>query len=292
MVWLAIGAMIGSVPGIALADAAETQQMQVSPASAEEGLELLPAASRGSGRDYGPARPGMGTPASTMDPGRVSIEVALADWQRDDQPGVRADTLLAASTTIRVGVADTTEIFASWSPYGHVRVRDTVTDEIAQANRVGDVALGLKKNLRSPDGSGFAIAAQPFVVLPVGRAPIGAGDWGAGVVLPASYDLSQSVNLQLTPEIDAATNSGGRGRHLAYSLVCGLGLKVTKALQATGELSAQRDMDPDGHATRLLGGVSLGWRVSDNLQLDIGGTVGFNHQTPDHRIYTGISRRI
>ena len=31
-------------------------------------------------RDYCPARPGLGSPACTIDPGRVSVETSLADW--------------------------------------------------------------------------------------------------------------------------------------------------------------------------------------------------------------------
>ena len=292
---LALGAMMSISPEAASADpldpVSEPEARAVTVSTQGSGLPVPPESSRASLRDYGPARPGMGTPPTTIDPGHVSVEIGLADWQRDDQPGVRADTLLTGSTTLRLGVGNSTEVFASWVGFGRVRVRDTDTGEVDEATRAGDVAIGLKRNLRHPDGSGLSIAAQPFVVLPVGRDPVGAGDWGAGVVFPASYAVSQTVGLQLTPEIDAATNGGGHGRHLAYSLVGGVGVQVAKPLQITVEMAGQRDLDPEGHTTRVFAGVSFGWKVSNSVQLDVGGTLGLNPDTPDHRLYAGISRR-
>ena len=154
----------------------------------------LPVAASAEQRSYGPLRPGLGTPANTMAPGQVSIETGFLDWQRDDTDGIRSDTLLVGETTVRVGVTPSIEVMAGWTPFGHVRVRDD-TGTVEQANRVGDAIIGFKTNLAHPDGSGLSAAVQPFVVLPVGRAPVGVGDWGAGVVAPISYDLSKTVNV-------------------------------------------------------------------------------------------------
>ncbi|RZM22949.1 MAG: hypothetical protein EOP67_49390, partial [Sphingomonas sp.] len=49
-------------------------------------------------RDYCPERPGIDTPACTMEKGRVSVETALADWTRDDGAGSREDNVLIADT--------------------------------------------------------------------------------------------------------------------------------------------------------------------------------------------------
>ena len=46
-------------------------------------------------RDLCPDRPGLGTPACTVDKGRVLLEVGLADWTRDDSGGTRTDTTVA-----------------------------------------------------------------------------------------------------------------------------------------------------------------------------------------------------
>lgn len=240
-------------------------------------------------RDYCPDRPGIGTPACTMAPGTVSVETSIADWTRDDQPGSRQDTVLIGDTLVRVGLSDAIEARVGWTPFGHDRVRDAAGVE--SANRVGDVSLGVKANLRNPDGSGLSVAALPFMTLPVGRTPIGDGDWGAGFLLPITHDLSDAVSLAVNPEVDAAVDGDGHGRHLAYSLAGGLAFKLNPAFTLTGEMQALRDRDPGGHATQALAALSLAWSATDDLQFDLFGAGGLNHDTPGARIYAGIARR-
>jgi hypothetical protein len=243
-------------------------------------------------RDYCPARPGLGTPACTIASGRVSIETGIADWTRDDNADERSDALLIGDTLVRIGLGDALEAQLGWTPFGHLRTRDKATGAVDKADRVGDVLVGLKANLRQPDGSGFSVAVQPFATLPVGRGPLGAGDWGAGVVVPVSFDLSPALNLQLSPEVDAATDEDRHGRHLAYGSVVGLGVSLSDAVGVTFEVAATRDDDPEGHTTEAYGAVSTSWTPSDDLQLDMGTNLGLNHNAADVEVYVGISRQL
>ncbi len=249
----------------------------------------LPGAAFAQERDYCPERPGIDTPACTMAPGRVSVETSIADWTRDDQPGSREDSILIGDTLVRVGLSDTIEARVGWTPFGHDRLRDATG--VDTANRIGDVSLGLKANVHNPDGSGFAVSVLPFVTLPVGRTPIGDGDWGGGVLLPVTYELSDTVSLDLTPELDAAVDTDGHGRHVAYSGAAGLAFKLDKALTLTGEVQALRDDDPTGATTQAVAALSLAWAAKDDLQFDVFGAAGLNHDTPDARIYAGVARR-
>ena len=240
-------------------------------------------------REYCPERPGLDTPACTIAPGKISVETSIADWTRDDQPGSREDSILFGDTLVRVGVSDTIEARIGWTPFGHDRMRDSTG--VDSVNGVGDVSLGMKANLLNPDGSGISVSVLPFVTLPVGRSSIGAGDWGAGFLVPVTYEISDTVSLDLTPEIDAAVDLDGNGRHLAYSSTAGLAVKVSKDFTLTGEVQALRDNDPDQHATQALAALSLAWMANDDLQFDILGAAGLNDDTPDTRVYAGISRR-
>lgn len=242
-------------------------------------------------RDYCPARPGLGTPACTIAPGKLSFETSIIDWSRDDTQGVRTDTILIADSGLRIGVTNNFEIQLAWTPYGHVRTRDLRSSGTATSDAVGDVTLAAKLNLRHPDGQGFAVAVQPFVTLPVGRSPIGAGDWGAGVLVPVTYDLGHGLNAQFTGEIDAATNSAGRGRHLAYSGTLGLSLDITKNLVATAEVQARRDDDPAGPSTQRESELSFAWMATPDLQLDAGVVLGLDKATSDVELIAGIARR-
>ena len=162
---------------------------------------------------------------------------------------------------------------------------------VARAGRAGDVTLGLKQNLVQPDGSGFSVALLPYGTIPVGREPVGAGDWGAGLLVPVSYEVSKGVKLALTPEIDAAVDEDGNGRHLAYGTAAGVSDELSKRISVTAELEALRDRDPSGHQTQELAGLSLAWQPQDTTQLDIGSNIGLNHAAPGVELYVGVSRK-
>jgi hypothetical protein len=254
-------------------------------------LMLLPTAAFADERDYCPARPGLGTPACTIAPGRVSVETSLGDWTREEDSSARSDTILIGDTLVRIGLTDTVEAQIGWTPFGHVRTRDRIAGIVDTADRTGDVLLGFKANLHHPDGSGFSVAIQPFATLPVGRSPLGAGDWGAGVVVPISFDLSKTLSLQLSPEADAAVDQDGTGRHFAASGTIGLGVKISDAVSGTIELQALRDEDPSGATNQALASLSIGWMASDDLQLDAGAVAGLDRDAPDAEFYMGVSRR-
>ncbi len=242
-------------------------------------------------RDFCADRPGLGTPACTVDPGRLQAEVGLADWTLDRRPDSRTDTVLAGDLQLRYGLGASTEARIGWTAYGHVRERDRTTGEVDTAARTGDMTLGIKRNLMNPDGSGTSIAILPEVTIPVGRQPVGAGDWGASLRVPADVALTRDIQLAFTPELDAAVDEDGDGRHLAYGTVVGLADKLSDALTATAELSAMRDRDPSGHATMALASVSLAYQPGKDSQLDLGAVTGLDHAAPDLELYVGVSRR-
>lgn len=240
-------------------------------------------------RPYCPARPGLATPACTIAPGRVSVETSLADWTLNKDGADRSDTVLIGATSVRLGLTDAIEAQIGWTPLGIVR--DRVGGSVDRRTRSGDVTLGAKANVANPDGSGLSLAFQPFVTLPLGRAPVGAGDWGAGMIVPVTYGLAHNVNLEFTPEIDAAPNQAGAGRHFAISGVVGVGFAATDKLTVTVEGKAVRDDDPSGKSTSERASLSVAWMVHENLQLDVGAVSRINHNAPDAEFYFGIARR-
>lgn len=240
-------------------------------------------------RDYCPERPGLNTPPCIIDKGHVSVETSLADWTLDKQGEDRSDTVLIGDTKVRIGLTDSVEAQIGWTPLGIVRQRSG--GRVDRVTGVGDVTLGVKANLRNPGGSGFSAALLPYVTLPVGRASVGAGDWGAGLLLPLSYSLSDTVSLAATPEVDAAVDADGDGRHLAYSGTAGVGVKLASSVTLTGEAQLLRDRDSGGHQTQALAALSLAVAAGKNLQFDVFGAGGLNHNTPDVQLYGGVSAR-
>ena len=236
-------------------------------------------------------RPGLGTPACTIDKGRVAIELGALDWSLERDSAKRTDSVVAGDLLLRYGLGDTLEAQIGWTAFGHVRVRDRLTGAVARSSGSGDVTLALRQNLANPDGSGFSAAFMPYATLPTGGGTIGAGDWSAGIVVPLSYELSDRIGISASPQVEAAVDSDRNGRHLAYGSVIGLSAALGEKLGAALELQATRDGDPSGHSTELLGSLSFAFQPRDGFQLDVGAVAGLNSASPDLEIYVGIARR-
>lgn len=242
-------------------------------------------------RDLCTDRPGLGSPPCTVEPGHVLVETGLGDFTRQRDGDGTVDTAIALDTLVRIGVADHAEVQVGWTPLGHVRTRMATGGAVTRQTRAGDALLAVQRNLRHPDGNGTSVAIRPFVTLPVGRRPVGAGDWGAGLVAPVAFDLTDRLHVELTPEIDAAVDEDGHGRHLAYGSVAGLVLDAGRTVSLTLEAQALRDRDPGGHATETRASLSATWQPSGDWQVDGGVVHGLNRDTPDVEAYIGLSRR-
>ena len=245
----------------------------------------------GEARDLCPDRPGLGTPTCTVEPGGIVAELGLGDWTRESEGGIRTDTVLLGDALLRIGVTQSLEAQLGWTAFGHTRTRDRVSGTIDKTGRVGDVTLALRQNLRNPDGSGFSLAVMPYATLPVGKAPIGAGDWSVGLLVPIGFDLTDTVSFALTPQADAAVDEDGEGRHLRFGSVAGLGFALGEQLSASTEIALYRDRDPAGHSTEALLGLSAGWQPDASMQFDIGLNLGLNADSPDSELYVGVVRR-
>ena len=242
-------------------------------------------------RDLCAERPGLDTPACTVDPGHVQVEFGLGDWTLDKQLSSRTDAIVAGDISARYGLGESTEVRFGWVAYGHHRTRDAATGAIDRVSGTGDVTFGLKQNLSNPSGDGFSIAVLPYATLPTGKAGISAGDWGAGVLLPTSYALTEMFTLEMTPEWDLAVDSDGSGRHGAYGSAAGLSVKLNEQWSMSVEGQLIRDLDPAGHSTEALAGAYVAWQPKDRIQFDAGAQTGLNRDTPDVEIYFGISEK-
>ncbi len=230
-------------------------------------------------RDYCPTRPSLGQSACTIEPGRYAVETALSDWERSSD----SDTVLFGDTLFRLGVTDRAELQVEWTPLGIARERPAGRN----VARTGDLQIGTRIALRNPDGKGLSYGLQPSVVVPVGRTPIGGGGWGAAMVAPVSYDLSDRLNLQFSPEVAWLPREEGGGNSVVTTATLGLGLTVSAACQFTTEIQVEHAERQTEHRLAL----AVAWQVSDDFFIDTGGAAGLDEHTPELRLYSGISRR-
>jgi hypothetical protein len=230
-------------------------------------------------------RPGLASSTCIVERNKVQVELAI-DWSFQEDGDARTDTLLAGDTVVRIGVDERTEVQFGWTAFG--RVSDRVGQDVTSDESVGDAFVGVRRSLYDQDG--VAIAVQGRFSLPIGGSAIGAGDWGAELLVPLTFEAG-GVDLALTPSIAAATDADRRGRHLAYGLSAGVGFDLSKRLSTVLDLSIARDEDPLGHSTEALAALALAYLVNNNLQIDAGAVIGLNEDSTDLALYIGAAQR-
>lgn len=249
----------------------------------------IPAAARAqdAGPRFCPNQPSLESSACTTEPGRVHLEVSAIDWTLEREPGERQDTLLFGDFQARFGVGPATEVQLSWTPVGHARERTSMGVE--RSTGVGDVRLGFRQNLRNPDGSALSYGVEPFVTLPAGGQTLGAGSWGAGLVLPVTYEVRDGLTLGVTTEVDASPDEDRHGRHLGANIVTGASFDLSTTLSVTAEAEWLTDDDPGGHSDRWLAATGLQYRYAKTRALFVEAVAGLNHDAPDVQLYCGIA---
>lgn len=221
----------------------------------------------------------------TMAKGRVAVEGAAIDWERNDDRGVHTDNIQAARFAIRAGVSDRAELIAGWTPYVRARVRDAA-GRVATRERTGDVFAGAKLNLARAAGEGFGMALLPFVRMPTdGRKAM------AGVGLPMNYDVGR-VSLRFVPQVDATPDLDGVGRHPVFTLLGGTRLGVRPNLGVVGNLWLQRNDDPRGRRTLHFATAALPWKPNPDFQIEPAATIGLDRRSPDLRLVLVLMRRL
>src|SRR5882672_4526508 len=101
-----------------------------------------------------PDRPGRGTSACTLDPGRAQIELGLFDDSFQHRSGVTTDTDNIGSVLAKWGVSERADVEAGIALYQEQRVHDA--SGTTTLGGIGDLFLHAKFNPLSTDGA-FAL---------------------------------------------------------------------------------------------------------------------------------------
>jgi len=231
-----------------------------------------------------PDRPGRGTSACTLEPGRAQIELGLFDDSFQHRSGVTTDTDNAGSVLAKFGVSERMDVEAGLALYQEQRATGTRSQ-----SGIGDLFLHAKINPLTSD-SPFALVLDPFLKLPTATGGLGNGAVEGGLVLPMSYDLGGNWSLAMTPEADIQRNGPSGGHHANLVDVVGLG-KSFGPLTLGAEVWSSQNLDPAGTISQYSFDLDAAWLAGNDTQLDGGVNIGLNRATPDLEFYVGISRR-
>lgn len=238
------------------------------------------------------SRPGLGTPPCVLDKGHVQFEIGVASIQSDAEAGFQVGTLALGSTEISYGLDGINQLSLVVAPFNIITVTNQTTGDRRRIMGVGDVALRWRHSLRNPDGEGVSIAIEGLLNFALGVPEVRSSGWGAGLLVPVSVAITDSLSFIAAPGFVWSENLNGRGQHFDYTGSFGL----TRSLgdfALTVEGGYTRDGEPDsGKESATLAG-SLAWSQPHdaNLQFDAGFSLALNASAPDVQAYLGVVKR-
>lgn len=234
-------------------------------------------------------RPGKATSACTVPVGRWQVETGLADWTLQKNSGERDTSLVLGDTTVKYGLTSGSDVEIDVTPWERATSRVGSVHE--SASGFGDMNVVYKQRLTSADAP-MQVIAMPFVKVPTAKHSRGNGKWEGGLLVPISFSIAKTrLSVALTPEIDSAADADGHGHHAAMAQVASLGWAVTDKLNLSAEIWGAWDWDPSGTTRQASADGAVAYLVNKNLQLDAGANFGLNRETPDVELYAGVSKR-
>ena len=210
-------------------------------------------------------RPDVTESAYSLDAGHFQIETDLIRFGvRRFGPDASQEELGLNHANLKIGLAANLDVQLVVESY---TIQTERTEQNTQRAGFGDLTLRVKRNLWGNDGGRSALAVMPFVKLPTGRAT-GNHAWEGGVVVPYALELPRnwSFGSQLQATLIRDDDSGRDCLELAPTVTVGHDLYRT--LGGFVELAGSWDTREKSRALTLNGGPI--WRVTDNLQLDLG----------------------
>jgi Putative MetA-pathway of phenol degradation len=243
-------------------------------------------------RSFAPDRPAKGTGPTTVDAGRVQVEMEAFNYARTRADGVTTTQWVGPNPTIKIGLTSQVDFQLTWAPFQQVKIHDSFAGTTDKFSGDTDLILKSKINLWGNEGTGkTAFAIVPFVKL--GTAPVGLGNRATegGVILPYSLSLGNDITLAFTSELDYLRNTVGHGYHAGYVNSIGLSGPLVKDVTLTAELWSSINRDPLVTIRQYSFDTALAWTARPNLQLDVGANFGLNKDTPAIQVYSGVSRR-
>jgi Putative MetA-pathway of phenol degradation len=243
-------------------------------------------------RGFAPDRPAKGTGPTTVDAGRIVVEVEAFNYSRQKSDGVQTTTWVGPNPTIKIGLTDRIDFQINWAPFQQAKVHDSAAGTTDKFSGDTDLYLRSKINLWGNEGTGkTAFATVPFIKL--GTAPEGLGNKSTegGIIMPYSLNLGNDISLAFTSEIDYLRDTSRHGYHAGYVNSIGLSGPIMKDVTLTGELWSSINRDPGNTIRQYSVDAALAWMARPNLQFDIGVNIGLNSDTPALQLYTGVARR-
>jgi len=248
-------------------------------------------------RDLTTDRPDVTESPFTVDAGHVQVETNLFGYTRSrpDADDTVTDSYEFATTNIRVGLTNSTEINFVWQPYGILRTRPSDPATATRSSGSGGVDIRGKINLWGNDTferpGDTAFGLLPFVTLPTDRSNgISPGAVEGGLILPFAVKLSDKFGLGLNTGFAVVQNSDTSGHHTEWLGSASLAYEWSENLGSYYEIAARTGTrNPVGETVVLATGLTH--KLDKNLQLDAGINFGVTRAADRINPFVGVTMR-
>jgi hypothetical protein len=280
----------------ALACVIPSARGQTAPTRGKSSYTLLNPTPRELMREMSTDRPDTTESPYTVDAGHVQFELSFFDYARNDDDGVRTESIAVLPANVKLGLLNNVDVQFVFTPYAREETDGdgADSDEVAEGFS-DDTQVRLKINLWGNDGPApglgdTAFALMPFVKFPTGSDELSNGHVEGGVILPLAVSLPGGVNLGLMAEVDLVYNEADDGYGVDFVHTATLGRDLVGALAGYVEYIGVAPHDTGGTYQAIASG-GLTYAVTEDWVLDVGGTVGLSDTADDFTVFAGTSFR-
>lgn len=248
-------------------------------------------------RDLTTDRPDVTESPFTVDAGHVQIESNLFGYSRSrpDADDVVTDSYEVATTNIRLGLTNSTEVNVVWQPYGVVRTRPPAPTEATRSSGIGGVDIRGKINLWGNDNfekpGDTAFGLLPFITLPTDRHNgISPEHVEGGIILPLAIKLTDKFGLGINTGVNAVKNEDASGYHSEWVGSVSLAYEWSENFGTYYEVAGRAGTrNPLGDIVQVNTGFT--YKLNANLQLDAGINIGVTRAADRINPFVGITMR-
>jgi len=247
-------------------------------------------------RDMSTDRPDTTESPFTVDAGHVQVEMSLVDYVRNDDKGVRTDTISALSTNVKLGLLNNTDVQFVFTPYTRVEEEAGGGKETYDGFS-DDTQVRLKINLWGNDGphpsfGDTAFAIMPFIKFPTGSSDLTNDHVEGGVIFPLAVALPRGWDLGLMVEVDFVYDEADDDYGVEFVHSAALGHDVP-GIDGLGFFVEYVGVAPSGlgESYRASANAGLTYAIHDNWVLDCGVSVGLTDNADDVGVFVGTSFR-
>jgi len=248
-------------------------------------------------RDLTTDRPDTTESPFTVDAGHVQIETNLFGYTRSrpDADGTKTSSAEFATTNLRIGLTNATEVNVVWQPYGIVRSHPSDPADATRNAGIGGVDLRAKINLWGNDAfetpGATAFGLLPYITLPTKRGNgVSPDDVSGGLILPFAVVLTDKFELGLNTGVSAVRNEGGASYRAEWLASASLSYALSETIGTYYEIAGRfGTQNPLGDIVVL--GTGVTYRLGRNLQLDGGVNFGVTNAADRINPFVGVTAR-